>query len=317
MRKKLTIRGTRMKLKQLLLISIAALSLGGSLYGMEADINGGTLERFFNLISSNDKDAILKLERMIQQHPTIVNAINPDSRINETALDYAIAWKPELVEILLSHGSNVNAPGKNYLNKAIRFKLLCTIDCKQKVIQLLCSYGATIGSDNAEPYKQDRHDALTVAEMSNNDEIVQIIQNHIHTRLLTAIKDGNIAEAQRITTKYNLNINKDCTINLPDITHSPLSDINPINPVTNPPLIDNTNDRPQPVPTGPTVITNNDFSWKWIGGGVAIVVACVAAKKLYNWWHTKAEVTKEKSEADAKNNESPEETIKDKTATQV
>ncbi len=55
----------------------------------------------------------------------------------------------------------------------------------------------------------------------------------------------------------------------------------------------------------PTVITNGALPWKFIGGSVAAIVIVVAAKKLYNWWHTKAKTQEEDNESEAQDTQQP------------
>ena len=212
-----------MKLKQLLLIPIAALSLGGSLYGMESSfakasadktetnkhqvdsaIDDNTLEAFFLAIAIRN---INKIRTIARQHPTIVNACAPATvkiligqRLNETALDYAIRTiDPDLVEILLELKSNVNAPGKDYLVTILRDIQLGVIkdhyrDNAIQIIHLLCSAG--INMDDIDYHTID-------------DNTAKILHNHINNRLAQAIVNNNVDEVRRIITKYNLNINQE------------------------------------------------------------------------------------------------------------
>lgn len=62
---------------------------------------------------------------------------------------------------------------------------------------------------------------------------------------------------------------------------------NPIEIVENKPTFNN----PEPTPVHePThVITSSILPWKYIGGGLAVIVVIIAAKKLYNWWQTNTE----------------------------
>lgn len=46
----------------------------------------------------------------------------------------------------------------------------------------------------------------------------------------------------------------------------------------------------------PNVFTNGSSLWKLVGGGVALAIVVVAAKKLYNWWYKTAEAEEEKAE---------------------
>jgi hypothetical protein len=186
-----------MKLKQIVLMSITALSLSGSLYGMEANIDNA-LKRFFELIWEGKESDIQEIEELLVQHPTIINATDPEEdEIKNTALDYVIQ-KPKFVGMLLRHKININVAEENYLNNVIRSKYFNNLDDKKTIIHLLCFHGATMGSGNAEIYRQDPQDALTVAELSGDDEIVAIIQNHIHTRLYDAISNGNMNEVRRL-----------------------------------------------------------------------------------------------------------------------
>jgi hypothetical protein len=182
-----------MKLKQLLLISIATLSLGGSLYGMEPAIDGNTLEAFFVAIAIHDVNGIRIIAK---QHPTIVNAYAPakvfiGQRPNDTALDYAIrTMDPDLVQLLLGLKSNINAPGKDYLGTVLRD---IHSDNAVQILHLLCSAGVNM----------DDVDYHAV------DDTAKILQNHINTRLAQAIVHDNVNEVQRIITKYNININQE------------------------------------------------------------------------------------------------------------
>ena len=204
-----------MKLKQLLLISIAALSLGGSLYGMDQyGIYGkllyfGGMEQitcenpteFFNLVLHGTSGLdIQKIQLIAQRHPAIVNMVDPNSHNNETALDYALALtNPNLVEALLRLGSNVNTPGKNYL---ITLSANIHRDDEEEIqiLHLLCSAGINLDDF-----------LYHVEEELNEDEtaIHNIIKNHINTRLATAIMNNNADEVQRIITKYNIDINQE------------------------------------------------------------------------------------------------------------
>jgi ankyrin repeat protein len=202
-----------MKLKQLLLISIATLSLGGSLYGMNQYgiygklIHFGGMEQitcenpteFFNLILHGTSGLdIQKIQLIAQRHPAIVNMVDPNSHDNETALDYAIElMNPNLVEALLRLGSNVNTPGKDYLET-----LLVHRDDEKKIqiLHLLCTAGINLD------------DFLYHVEQELNEDetaLHNILQNHINTRLATAILNNNANEVQRIITKYNININQE------------------------------------------------------------------------------------------------------------
>ncbi len=55
----------------------------------------------------------------------------------------------------------------------------------------------------------------------------------------------------------------------------------------------------------PTVITNGALPWKLIGGGVAVMIVGIAAKKLYNWWYTPSEAQEEENKSEAQDEQQP------------
>lgn len=62
---------------------------------------------------------------------------------------------------------------------------------------------------------------------------------------------------------------------------------NPVQSIENKPILNNSEPNPTNKPS--FVITNSKLPWKWIGGGLTVVVIGIVTKKLYNWWQTKAE----------------------------
>ena len=129
------------------------------------------------------KAEIYLLSKIAKQHPTIVNAIDPDSENNETALDYAVEINAEhhynykrssLVETLLALGSEVNIAGKNRWKIAIMTgsdaydRDQTDLDPTPDIIHLPCYAGAIMVSCDNRPYKEDHDSALYQDEEQYN-----------------------------------------------------------------------------------------------------------------------------------------------------
>lgn len=382
-----------MNLKRIFLLTIATLSLGGSLYGMGEQRDGyGRLTYFhgletitcehpfyfFYFVKENNLE---KIKLIIQKNPDIVNVMD-HFNLTGTALDFAIRENnAALVEILLTSNKRieVNSTKTNRLHDAIITDYINDdeVDKQKQIIHLLCSAGVN----------------LDTKCYNNKKDIINIIKTHINTRLAIAIKNGNAKEVEQLLNEYDIDINKPLSCYnyylLPGATKKPdeetfiplhmaasykkheivcmlvnewdadvhSRDIDGKTAFFGEPLAETarfliskggtakacSNDGQRPIDTirwalspegldelrgQPEKIANlraleeifegrSNNSWKWIGGGAAVIVACVAAKKLYNWWYKEAEVEKEKTKADNENNELTKDTVKDNAATQV
>ena len=198
-----------MKLKHIALMSIAVLSLSGSLYGMDYY---KVRIQLFNAVENCDIDAV---ERILGKD---TKSFTPDMNINRNALltkailidrdEAKNKNRPALVKKILQliGSQDIQEQTKGFLSFVIGLHSN-DLNCKKLIIHLLCSAGAPMDFGATKPYKQDGFDALKAAEISGNNEIVAIIQNYIHTRLSTAIFYGDANEVRRLITKYDININ--------------------------------------------------------------------------------------------------------------
>ncbi len=119
--------------------------------------------------------------------------------------------------------------------------------------------------------------------LTNNNEISsEEIEDHVAMDSI----DLTFADESSETEDY-IEIDPSLLENNPSQQFEPIKDHKePIHTITNksgPDAHDNPMNR----------VTNNTMPWKWIGGGTAVIIVIIAAKKLYNWWHIKVEAQKE------------------------
>lgn len=270
---------TTMNLKQIALIHIAALSLSGSLYGMESNIYNGPMEEF--LVSVNNEYKINQDDALKAAHiNTRLGIAIENGNVNETR------------EIIDEHKININ--------------------------QTLPSRITMKGFTHCPSWFIPLHKAVR----SGQSEVIHLLVTELNADVTIKDEHGNNAlHAYTGSGTYDLKIaqlllSKNDNLNIANNDgKKPMDYINWLLDKKiqhDPEIIKNLQALKATVPT------DGSSPWKWIGGGVAVVVVCVAAKKLYNWWHkdADAEEAEEKTETDAKKNEQ-QDTAKEKTATQA
>ncbi len=375
--------------KPLLWIFLFALA---PLQSMET--NNEVVTQFFDAVIACDVNTV---RTILTNNPAIANAINPYE--NLTALQEAITFnqfsaqannnKPEIVQLLLqsgAHTENLNV-----------IALVFSVDNDDRAIQiihLLFSSGLAIDSGDDQPYKEDRNSILQRWEgLTDNEEVLNLVKAHIHTRLYKAIEEGNVDEVRRLVQKYNIDINTvlpsystfgygtpplfiylpgvkpanrnglplhlaamhkqdaivrllvdefDANVNIQDEYYStalhhethfeiaqfliskganlnildnsgetPLDKIqwfftpDGLNEIQDPERIENFHALKATFEGRHYVPGNSTFPWKLIGGGVAVVIVSVAAKKLYNWWYTPSEAQEEENKSEAQDEQQP------------
>jgi len=237
-----------------------------------------------------NQDAIVRI--LVEKLHADVNVKN---EIGKTVFDYEP--NNQIVAFLLSHGADPKNPdphnqiSMNYIHWTFADETSDEMD--------------SIHSDSTFESSQEIEDEVEKTE-------IETIKNFQVPEVTVEEKtDTSTDNANTITDNYNNNPEPNPIENIV-IPLEPIRASDEFllenNPPQKPEPLEgskepiNNND---PVKNPTTLLTNNTLPWKWIGAGIAVAVVIVAAKKLYNWWHTRAEPQQELNESEPESEPQP------------